>query len=446
MARRLPCLKVFRDPMHPCSGRYLVTETGKPFFYLGDTAWELFHRLTREETELYLKDRASKGFTVIQAVVLAELDGLNAANAYGHTPLHGNDPTRPNEEYFRHVDFVVNKAEELGLYIGMLPTWGDKVNKKWGVGPEIFTPENARVYGEFLGRRYRGKSIIWILGGDRPIENDTHLAIWRAMAEGLRRGDGGEHLITYHPMGGQSSSQWLHREEWLDFNMLQSGHHARHIPNDEMIAHDYGLNPVKPCMDGEPRYEDHPVNWDPQNGWFTDYDVRQAAYWALLAGAHGHTYGCHDIWQMYEPGKRQPISHARTSWRDALKFPGASQMRYVKALMLSRSPLLRVPDQSLVISDVGKSGERIRAARGANGSYAFIYLPVPKPVTVNLERLSGKNLRAWWFNPRNGQAQRIGEFARRGEKTFTPPGSDSREEDWVLVLDEVGKRYRKPGR
>lgn len=93
----------------------------------------------------------------------------------------------------------------------------------------------------------------------------------------------------------------------------------------------------------------------------------------------------------------------------------------------------------------GKGAEHIRAARGADGSYAFIYLPVPKAVRVNLEKLNGKNLRAWWFNPRNGQTQLVGEFARRSERTFTPPGVESREEDWVLVLDEVGKRYRKPG-
>lgn len=445
MPARLPRLKVFRDPAHPCSGRYLVTDRRQPFFYLGDTAWELFHRLTREEADTYLRDRAAKGFTVIQAVALAEFDGLSAPNAYGHTPLRNNDPTQPNEDYFRHVDFIVNKAEELGLYIGMLPTWGDKVNKKWGVGPEIFTPDNARIYGEFLGRRYRGKPIIWILGGDRPVENDIHLAVWRAMAEGLRKGDGGEHLITYHPMGGQSSSQWLHEEEWLDFNMLQSGHHARPIPNYEMIERDYRLQPVKPCMDGEPNYEDHPINWDPKNGWFSDHDVRRAAYWALLAGAHGHTYGCHDIWQMFDPQKRQPVAHARTPWKEALHLPGASQMRYVKALILSRPPLLRVPDQSLIAGEPGKGLEHVRAARGADGSYAFIYLPVPKSVTVNTEKLGGKTLRAWWFNPRNGQAQPIGEFARRGEREFAPPGGESHEEDWVLVLDEVGKRYRKPG-
>ncbi|MBQ4321009.1 MAG: DUF4038 domain-containing protein, partial [Oscillospiraceae bacterium] len=43
-------------------GRYLAWEDGAPFFYLGDTAWELFHRLNREETEHYFAQRARQGF------------------------------------------------------------------------------------------------------------------------------------------------------------------------------------------------------------------------------------------------------------------------------------------------------------------------------------------------------------------------------------------------
>src|SRR5690349_20776067 len=62
--------------------RYLVTENGTPFFWLGDTAWELFHQLNREDADKYLGIRASQGFTVIQAVVLAEMDGINKPNAY----------------------------------------------------------------------------------------------------------------------------------------------------------------------------------------------------------------------------------------------------------------------------------------------------------------------------------------------------------------------------
>lgn len=113
-------------------GRRIVRSDGAPFFWLGDTAWELFHRLNREEADEYLSDRASKGFNVIQAVVLAELDGLTVPNPYGEIPLIDNDPAKPNEAYFQHVDYVVDKAESLGMFIGMLPTWGDKFNKAWG--------------------------------------------------------------------------------------------------------------------------------------------------------------------------------------------------------------------------------------------------------------------------------------------------------------------------
>ena len=67
--------------------RYLEYDDGRPFFYLGDTAWELFHRLNREQADAYLQDRAAKRFTVIQAVALAELGGLERPNAYGDLPL-----------------------------------------------------------------------------------------------------------------------------------------------------------------------------------------------------------------------------------------------------------------------------------------------------------------------------------------------------------------------
>ena len=142
-----------------------------------------------------------------------------------------NDPATPDvrdgpdNDYWDHVDFVVNQAGALGMYIGFLPTWGDKWNIKRGAGPEIFTPQNAEVYGAWLGRRYRNTpNIVWILGGDRPIDTDTHKEIIRAMARGLRAGDGGAHLMTFHPPGANSSSTWLHDEPWLDFNMRQNGH------------------------------------------------------------------------------------------------------------------------------------------------------------------------------------------------------------------------------
>lgn len=433
--------------------RHLIRRDGTPFFWLGDTAWELFHRLDREDADLYLEDRARKGFTVIQAVVLAELEGLTVPNPYGDLPLVDQDPRRPNESYFEHVDYIVDRAETLGLFVGMLPTWGDKWNRKWGVGPEVFTPENARAYGRFLGARYRDEPIVWILGGDRNPETEEDLAIIRAMAEGLREGDGGVHLMTFHPQGGSASYDFFD-DAWLDFHMIQSGHGARDIANYAMVDRGSALTPVRPVLDGEPRYEDHPVDWNPDYGWFGDFDVRQAAYWSVLSGAFGHTYGDHNIWQMWHPD-RLPVSAARTPWREALAHAGATQMGFMRRLFLSRPFLALRPDQDLLAGGSAAAhrraapGAHVRAGRGADGSYAIVYTPYGYPVTLDLRRLSADRVVAYWFDPRTGAATRIGTFAKagteKGEVTFDPPGQAARGNDWVLVLDDADQDFAPPG-
>ncbi len=421
--------------------RFLTYTDGRPFFYLGDTAWELFHRLNREEAMVYLQDRAAKRFTVIQAVVLAELDGLRVPNPYGQVPLEEFDPTRPNESYFEHVDFIVDRAQELGLFIGMLPTWGDKWNKgKWGAGPEIFTPENAHAFGAFLGRRYAEKPIICILGGDRSVETEEQAGLIRAMAAGLKEGDGGRHLITFHPPGGQGSSRFFPDEEWLHFHMFQSGH-GRNTQNYDRISEDYVRTPIKPCMDAEPGYEDHPAGFNLDNGYLDDYDVRKSAYWALFAGAHGHTYGCHDIWQMWLPG-RAPLSVVRRTWQEGLHLPGSGQMRHARALIESRPFLTRIPDQSLIVSDPGTGSHHVRATRDEAGSYALIYLPSGRAATIDLGRLSGQTLVHHWYDPRTGTARRMGAVPGGRQREFTPPTGGL---DWVLTLDDAAQNYPAPG-
>jgi Protein of unknown function (DUF4038)/Putative collagen-binding domain of a collagenase len=421
--------------------RFLVHDDGRPFFYLGDTAWELFHRLTLSEVERYLQDRAAKGFTVIQAVALAEIDGLHTPDMHGDQPLIGDDPAQPNEAYFAHVDAVVAMAAGLGLYIGMLPTWGDKWNKKWGVGPEIFTPENARAYGLWLGKRYADAPLIWILGGDRPIESEHHRAIIRAMAEGLREGDGGRHLMTFHTWGPHASSEYVHDEPWLDFHTCQSGH-KRNRENWRFIEADYASTPTRPCMDAEPGYED--AQDDIRNldgGYLDDYEVRKSLYWALFAGAHGHTYGCWPIWQMWRSG-RQPLIGARRPWYEALHLPGSSQMQHARVLLLSRPFLSRIPDQSLIVSDVGAGTHHVRATRDAEGSYALIYIPSGKPVELDLTRLAGERLAGYWYDPRTGVARSIGVLQKQKRVSFTPPAGGP---DWVLVLDDLASDYPQPG-
>ncbi len=440
----LPQLKVSANK------RSLVTAEGQPFFWLGDTAWELFHRLTREEAEQYLKNRAARRFSVIQAVALAELDGLGEPNAYGNIPLRANDPAQPDEAYFSHVDWIVARANALGMYVGFLPTWGDKWNRKGGTGPEIFTPENAQRYGEWLGRRYKDAGIIWILGGDRPVETEAHFAIVRAMARGLRAGHGGTQLMTLHPPGGNGSSSWFHEDDWLDFNMRQNGHVAEFTGRYDQTRVDYDRTPTKPVLDGEPIYEDHPVSFDAKKqGHSIASDVRRPLYWNLFTGAFGHTYGHHSVWQMWSSG-RKPINNPLMPWTEAIRQPGAAQMQHARALMESRPILTRVPDSTIIVpgpvatSVPGAGRYQMVATRDAGGSYAMVYAPGGRPFAVRMGAITGTRVKAWWFNPRAGGATAIGTFANTGERVFTPPDPGEML-DWVLVLDDDSKRYPRPG-
>ncbi len=401
--------------------RFLQYENGKPFFYLGDTAWELFHRLNREEATQYLTNRSQKGFTVIQAVVLAQLGGLTVPNPYGDLPLMNGDPAKLNEAYFRHVDFIANKAEELGLFVGMLPTWGSYWAIKSPGNKATFNPTNAREYGRFLGARYKDKPIIWVLGGDRSITNDTERAIIDAMAAGLTEGDGGVHLKTFH-------------------------------------------HPIKPTLDGEPRYEGIPVGFYNRNASgidrFDDYDVRQAAYWSLLAGACGFTYGNNNIWQIFKPAASGTVLDsnrardlfglpgstigANIPWHEALDHPGAFQMRHVRRLFESLPFTKLIPDQSLILNGPTTGGAKMRAARASDGSFALFYSPHGESFTLNKNVIKADQQRQYWFDPRYGIAYSIKDQDSFGIQTFAPPTS-GRGNDWLLVLTNAASGFSLPG-
>ncbi|MFT3747914.1 MAG: glycoside hydrolase family 140 protein [Agriterribacter sp.] len=423
---------------------YFLTKDGKPFFWLGDTAWELFHRLTKEEAITYLQNRANKGYNVVQAVALAELDGLNTPNVYSEKPLIDNDPAKPNEAYFRHIDFIINEAGKRGIYIALLPSWGDKWKKdKWGIGPEIFTPENAKRFGVWIAKRYaKTANIIWILGGDRRPDTDTHFAIIRAMAEGVRSVDGGSHLLTFHPPGAASSYNYFAEDDWIDFHMSQTGHRVA-SPDYKTNIQAYTLSKLRPHVVGEPNYEDHPNDFNPvQKGWMDDFDTREAAYWNMLSGGAGHTYGNHNIWQMYTE-ERVPVNNVRTHWKTAMDHPGAFQLGYMRRMFEKRPWQKLVLDQSAIAGENPEDVEYKVAAVSSDKDFMMLYIPYGQKTTVLTSKLSATKIRGWWFNPRDGRTISLGEFENTGTKEFIPT-SVGRGSDWVLVLDDAAKKYPAP--
>lgn len=388
-------------------GHSLQYQNGRPFFWLGDTGWEMLNRLDDREINLYLENRRQKGFNVIQTVIL---DDAATPDFYGNKPLIDQDPSKPNDAYFQRVDKTLRLAFEKQLFIGLLPTWGGNVNDL-----ALFNIQNAYTYGLFLGRRYKQFSnIIWITGGDRPALNDTidWRPLWRSMIKGLRDGNPTS-LITYHP-AGESSSADFWKDSTLDFNMIQSGHRAHDLPAAQWIARDYRLQPHKPVLDGEPNYEDHPVNWKPENGYFDAYDVRKQLYRTVFNGACGFTYGHHAVWQFYS-AREKPISTPDRYWTAALDRPAAFQAGYLKKLL---GDLERIPDATIAPG--------LPAIRDAGNSYAMVYLPVGNSVSIHVSW----KYRASWFNPRTGKKQKIGTF-RENDGCFDAPTK----EDWVLILN-----------
>ncbi|MFD2202125.1 glycoside hydrolase family 140 protein [Shivajiella indica] len=421
--------------------RFLSQHDGSPFFWMADTAWELFHRTTREEANFYLTTRAAQGFNVVQAVALAEIDGINSPNSYGEVPFHTIDPLVMNESYWEHVDYIIQLAETKEIHIALLPTWGDKVFKNsWGEGPEIFNEENAYEYGQWIGARYADrKNLIWVLGGDRNPRNDSKdMEIWKKMAEGIEASalPGNPILKTFHPQPNKpgGSSTWFHESDWLDFNMHQTGH----CPNQatyRIISHDYNLSPVKPTLDGEPLYEEHPNCFNAKElGYSNPDDIRRIMFWNVFAGGAGQTYGCHSVWQMYTLD-RQPINGPLKPWKISLELPMANQMKHLKQLMLSKPYFSRIPDFEMVVSNQVDDENFVIATRDIEGSFAMIYFPTGKTVEVDFSALNNAEFKANWYDPRTGVIfPYLGLVLSKGKNIIQAPSS-GKGQDWVLIVD-----------
>jgi len=418
------------------NGRCFLDQDGKPWFYLGDTAWLLFQRLDKEETAEYLQDRAGKGFTVIQAYVIRGL-GLRhpdgPTSLLGETPFIDRDPTRPNEAFFRQVDAVVQRADELGLVMALV------VAKSWHVNehPErVFDVRNAHAFGKFLGERYKSNAVLWYVGGDSAPGSEAE--VWVSMARGLKDGSEGQHLVSYHGHGHTSSSNWFHEADWLDFNSIQSGHRWATATN-EFVTRDYELLPVKPTVDMEPPYENHPTG--PETPRIDSHQVRKGAYWAMLAGAAGHGYGALDLFRLYKEDEGPFPRDGFLPWREAIAYEGSRQVGLMRRLFELRPWCQLVPDQSVIASGQGEGEDHVQAARAEDGGFLIAYLPQGSPVGIHMDRISGRNVQARWYDPRVGTWHDIGRFPNTGTQVFAAPSRGDKS-DWVLVLEDAGRNFQ----
>lgn len=447
-------------------GHFFVDATGGPFFWLADTAWMLFNKLTEAEARRLFADRAAKGFTAVQAVVFRDLFEPNTPNAGGVQPFASDadlHAARLNPAWLDHVAAVTCAAAEYGLVMGLLPTWGDKWNEfSNSAGPVIFNPDNARRYGRTLSDALGDcANVVWIMGGDSHLARHDHLRVLRAMAEGIREGASADRLMTFHPRGS-GSSEALHSEPWLDFHAIQTGHGRLNSPNYFSIERLFGVCPPRPCMEMECTYEWMPVGISQQDGVpperrarFEAHDVRRSYYRSILAGGAGFTYGCEAIRQVHREGDRPHAwdGQGLPTWEQGLAAPGASQLNLLKRLLLERPYHSRVPAQDLLLPyrtagawadglTIGAPmleganidpATHIRVARCRDGRYLFAYLPIRQSLKLDTSPLPSRRLQLSAYDPETGDMMATWEQANTGELIFLP----TRILDTLLVIDAL---------
>lgn len=417
------------------NGRYLVNDN-QPFFWLGDTAWLLLQQCSLEEARMYLKNRKEKGFNVIQVTLIHSMPG-----EYSSSLAIAKKDVR-SEEYWDHCEKVVKIAEEMGIYMGLLPTWGSVVKSK------ILNSDNVERYADFLGQRFsKYPNIIWILGGD--IRGSDGLDVYPKFGKRLKSLMP-DKLIAFHPFGRTASSLWFHNEDWLDINMFQSGHRRYdqaslgqwddNANKEEFfgedswryVNRDYSYDLAKPTLDGEPSYEQIPQGLhDPSQPYWQACDVRRYAYWSVFQGSAGHTYGNNAVQQCYT-GDENGNYGVKEVWQDAIHHEGSGQLRHLQDLMLSVDYINGRAAEELLISGQKEKYERISVFAGQD--FVFCYDYSGREFTLDLSAYKGMQLDAYWLEPVSGAYSYLKDVSDMESVTVKPVPKHVGQNDWVLVI------------
>lgn len=394
------------------NGQYLLKADGSPFHWIGDTAWDLHHRLTEEEITEYLENRKAKGFTVIMfRIPLGEKSGAEAGNRYGHFPFNNKQIDEPNAEFFQLVDYTLDEMERLELVAGFLPLWGWVVGNKFGY---TVTTDQVESYGAWLGERYEDRTnIIWVSGGDTGPSPK-----WAVLGEALKDEDP-QKFVTFHPGRARISSYHLFGDaDWLDFHMTQTGHTFDLATNYENITEVYNQS-SKPILNAEPIYEE--IKSGSSGNFANPHQVRKAAYWSVLAGGFGHVYGHVNIFQFARSMEGQIDTWgANDYWGNSLDDAGVTQVSYLGSLLLDLGWHNFVPAQELVTSNNPSNASHIRAAKSSSGKSAVIYFPENQQAVINPTLLNNVG-QALWFNPISGNVQDAGAVPGSDSWAVTPP-------------------------
>ena len=402
-------------PLHMEAGkRYLIDVSGHPFLIHGDTPWDLISTPTNAQADQYLEDRRLKGFnTVLVELMEHQFSPTPPYDAYGDAPfLTPGDFSTPNEAYFAHADWVINDALQKGILVEITPAYMGYAGGSEGWYQEMSAngATKLQAFGRYLANRFAAyPNILWVEGGDY---NPPDLSLLNAIPNGIRQVNT-VWLHTFHGARYTSALGFLGAgNPWLGLNDIYT---------DETDVVDSAFTEYNrstmPFFLVEARYEG-------EQG-AGDLIVRQQAYQTDLSGGAGQLMGNSPLW------------YFGSGWQTALNSAGAASLSYLRSLFEAHQWWLLQPDTNGTFLTGGAQSGSNQAvgAVASDGSFAMIYTPSVRGLTVNFGRLAGPNVNARWYNPISGVYGSISgsPFPASGSRTLTPSGSN----DWVLVLEST---------
>jgi hypothetical protein len=409
--------------------QYFTDQNGKPFLYHADTGWQIFTQLTTEEAVEYMAFRKSQGFNTLQVQIVMHPEQVSR---YGQRPFLGdNDFARPNEAYHDHILKILSKADSLGLLIVMSQPWLGCCKEGFGNTPEKPIQKNGiaknRQYGQYLGKKFnKVKNLMWIMGGDNDPKGDRDYLF--AFFDGLFETAPKHQFMTYHASPPHSSTDLFQYAPWLSFSFIYT--YWREKPNEwtvhDMMPHVYeaalrewGKSDKMPFVLGESQYEGPGVI---DNDMGEPQVVRRQAYWAILCGAAGHSYGS-DIWGFPK------------NWREIMRYPGAYQMGHFIRFFEKIAWWTLSPDvaHKAVVGGYGNWSQNnyVTTAVSEDKKLLVSYLPELTSLTIDFGYLAGDTFTGKWYDPRTGKI--LKEFTNNKktvQRIISPPA-----EDLVLLIE-----------
>lgn len=414
--------------------RNVVHRDGTPFLVVGDTPWAIPFRATKEQVELYARDRQAKGFNTALLMSVqpdTKAEGPNERNtalgfARGFEDLSDGHINKLVPAYFQYLDTltaILLEHEIVPVYQPVFHGFGWKGLEVLG---NIVDPSEYVRYCKYLLARYGSKPAFWLLAGDNGgndpgvKESGEMMEEWDAYQQptGLHYNPCDDYIAEWavnNPIKHCEHYNKMHQaEDWLDFQWAQTGHGGEHLLHK--VERMYENKPVKANLNGEPTYEGM-NNGQNGLGWWQG----EEAWMQLTAGGTmGVVYGAAALWQWKvnpeEEGWTAWASQPK-SWRQALEMEGSTYVGLIaKAL------------EGLDITDIEKRWdltEKDQPLLAKEGKLYISYLQNGGSISI---KSAPEDLNYHWFNPQTGEktaAQPVGD-----DGVFTAPD----EKPWVLII------------